>query len=104
MLLDQSIFQQCLEAVLSPAPENLLFLNWCHAPPAAIVLSLGFLTLHRALQAPKHWEIPPKHLKKVLYVCPSQGGRQRLKGSETTARGYDSALLAVSSCPEPAFY
>ena len=85
--------------------ENLLPLNACQAPPAAIVLPLGFPTLRRALQAPKHWEIHLKHLKKVANadcaLSPFQGGRQgrRFKGSKATAQGADSAVCGAGAVP-----
>lgn len=85
--------------------ENLLPLNPCQATPAAIVLPLGFLTLHRTLQAPKHWEIHLKRLKKVAntdcVLSPFQGRKQgrRFKGGKTTAQGADSAVCGGGAVP-----
>lgn len=109
MLLGQSNFPVMFRGSSEPSSdqsENLLPLNLCQATPAAIVLPLGFLTLHRALQALKQWEIHLKHLKKVANadyaLSPFQGGSQgrRFKSSKTTAQGADSAVCgagAVSS-------
>lgn len=80
--------------------ENLLPLNLCQATAAAIVLPLGFLTLHRALQALKHREINLKHLKKVANAdYPLSKEEGRLKGGKTTAQDADSAVCGAGTVP-----